>query len=78
VQSRRSRSATGQIICTQLPEQNGAVSQGFRDFKKDNESAEKCRVIFSFNYIHVCSGNHPASYPMGTRGSFSGDKAAGA
>jgi hypothetical protein len=24
------------------------------------------------------SGAHPASYPMGTRGSFSGDKAAGA
>jgi hypothetical protein len=24
------------------------------------------------------SGAHPASYPMGTRGSFTGDKAAGA
>jgi hypothetical protein len=32
--------------------------------------------------LHHCvqndSGTHPASYPMGTRGSFSGDKAAGA
>jgi hypothetical protein len=28
--------------------------------------------------LQKCSGAHPASYPMGTRGSFSGGKAAGA
>jgi hypothetical protein len=34
---------------------------------------------FSFHYrVQNGSGAHPASYPMGTRGSFFGDKAAGA
>jgi hypothetical protein len=28
--------------------------------------------------VHTGSGTHPASYLMGTRGCFSGDKAAGA
>jgi hypothetical protein len=28
-------------------------------------------------YVHNGSGAHPASYPMGTRGSFPGGKAAG-
>jgi hypothetical protein len=28
--------------------------------------------------VQNCSGAHPASYPMGTRGSFLGGKAAGA
>jgi hypothetical protein len=35
--------------------------------------------IFSLQYrIQNGSGDHPASYPVGTRGSFSGGKAAGA
>jgi hypothetical protein len=34
---------------------------------------------FSLHHcVHNSSGVHPASYPMGTRGSFSGGKAAGA
>jgi hypothetical protein len=34
---------------------------------------------FSLHYrVQNCSGAHPASYPMGTRGSFPGGKAAGA
>jgi hypothetical protein len=34
---------------------------------------------FSFHHrVHNGSGAHPASYPMGTRGSFPGGKAAGA
>jgi hypothetical protein len=34
---------------------------------------------FSLHYrVQNGSGAHPASYPMGTRGSFSGGKAAGA
>jgi hypothetical protein len=34
---------------------------------------------FSFHHcVQNCSGAHPASYPMGTRGSFPGSKAAGA
>jgi hypothetical protein len=35
---------------------------------------------FSLLYYHVQNGSgaHPASYPMGTRGSFPGDRAAGA
>jgi hypothetical protein len=33
---------------------------------------------FSFHHrIQKGSGTHPASYPMGTRGSFPGDKATG-
>jgi hypothetical protein len=49
---------------------------------------DKCsRVIFptgagNFSLHHRCvqngSGAHPASYPMGTRGSFPGGKVAGA
>jgi hypothetical protein len=31
--------------------------------------------IFSFLVVQTGSGAHPASYPMGTRGSFSGGKA---
>jgi hypothetical protein len=34
--------------------------------------------IFASPYIQTGSGLHPTSYPMGTAGSFSGDKAAGA
>jgi hypothetical protein len=39
-----------------------------------------CRVWeFSLHHrVQTCSGAHPASYPVGTRGSFSGGKAAGA
>jgi hypothetical protein len=34
---------------------------------------------FSLHHrVQNCSGAHPASYPMGTRGSFSGGKDAGA
>jgi hypothetical protein len=34
---------------------------------------------FSLHYsVQIGSGAHPASYPMGTRGSFPGGKAAGA
>jgi hypothetical protein len=33
---------------------------------------------FSLHCAQICSGAHPASYSMGTRGSFSGVKAAGA
>jgi hypothetical protein len=42
------------------------------------------RLIRPFGYkfrpllVQTGSGAHPASYPMGTGGSFSGDKAAGA
>jgi hypothetical protein len=33
---------------------------------------------FSLHHrVHNGSGDHPASYPMGTRGSFAGGKAAG-
>jgi hypothetical protein len=31
-----------------------------------------------FYFIMIGSGTHPASYPMGTKGNFSGGKAAGA
>jgi hypothetical protein len=37
--------------------------------------------VKNFSLLHVfqtCSGAHPASYPMGTGGSFPGGKAAGA
>jgi hypothetical protein len=34
--------------------------------------------IFLFRFRAMWSGAHPASYPMGTRVSFPGDKAAGA
>jgi hypothetical protein len=35
-------------------------------------------VKFSlYHRVKKCSGAHPASYPMGTRGSFPGGKAAG-
>jgi hypothetical protein len=33
--------------------------------------------IFSHHLVQNGSGAHPASYPMGTRGSFPGGKAAG-
>jgi hypothetical protein len=34
---------------------------------------------FSLHHrVQTGSGSHPSSYPMGTRGSFLGDKAAGA
>jgi hypothetical protein len=34
---------------------------------------------FSLHHrVQTCSGVHPASYPMGTKGSFPGGKAAGA
>jgi hypothetical protein len=34
--------------------------------------------ILSFHVVQTCSGVHPASYPMGTGGSFSVGKAAAA
>jgi len=34
--------------------------------------------VFSLQRVQTGSGAHPASYPVGTRSSFSGSKAAGA
>jgi hypothetical protein len=36
------------------------------------------RYCQEFSLLHIVHGAHPASYPMGIRGSFPGGKAAGA
>jgi hypothetical protein len=57
---------------------NNGIALGYRlDDRGVQVSAEAGN--FSLHHpVQTASGTHPASYPMDTRGSFPGDKAAGA
>jgi hypothetical protein len=54
-----------------------ALGYGLDNWGSRNQFLARAGYFSLHNHVQKGSGTHPASYPMGTRGSFPGSKVAG-